>query len=202
VHTFLGDVRSEEDVLAAIAATEEIGPLRVVASCAGIGPPGRLVRRSGDPIDLSIVSDIIGVNLLGTLNVVRLAAAAMAPLPPVGEERGVIIMTASIAAFDGQIGQVAYAASKAGIAGSTLPIARELADSLIRVVSIAPGSFDTPLFETVSPELRQTLADAVPHPRRLGDPGEFASLAMHIVDNPMLNGEVIRLDGALRMSAR
>ena len=145
---------------------------------------------------------MINVNLVGTFNVIRLAAERMSGTDPVGEERGVIINTASVAAFDGQIGQAAYSASKGGIVGLTLPIARDLASFKIRVVTIAPGLFRTPLFETLPEEALQSLGAQVPHPSRLGQPTEFAALARHIVENPMLNGETIRLDGAIRMAPR
>ncbi len=144
----------------------------------------------------------IEVNLIGTFNVLRLAAEQIAASEPVDGERGVIVCTASVAAFEGQVGQAAYAASKAGVAGMTLPIARELASRLVRVVSIAPGLFDTPLLAGLPDDARRSLAEQVPHPRRLGRPEEFAALVQHIIDNPMLNGEVIRLDGAIRMAPR
>ena len=194
------DVASQEDAAAAVAkANDEFGGLHVVVNCAGVGFPGRVLTRDGQPIDLERFEFVVRVNLIGTFNIVRVAAAQIASQEPDGEERGVIVNTASIAAFDGQIGQAAYSASKGGIVGMTLPIARDLASKLIRCVAIAPGTFDTPMLAGLPDEARQGLADGIPHPRRLGNPEEFAFLVQHIVENPMLNGEVIRLDGALRM---
>jgi NAD(P)-dependent dehydrogenase (short-subunit alcohol dehydrogenase family) len=195
------DVRSEEQVRAAVDAARELGELRVVVSCAGIGTPGRVVGRNG-PLALETFQSVIDINLVGTFNVLRLAAAAMVDNDPVDGERGVAVMTASIAAFDGQVGQAAYAASKGGVVGLTLSAARDLADKLVRVVTIAPGTFMTPMLAGLPEEATAALAAAVPHPARLGDPAEFAGLVRHIVDNPMLNGETIRLDGALRMPPR
>jgi NAD(P)-dependent dehydrogenase (short-subunit alcohol dehydrogenase family) len=197
------DVTDPDDVAAAVAlAREAFGDLRVAVNCAGVGTPGRVVGRRG-PLPLEQFAGVVGVNLIGTFNVVRLAAAAMAEAEPdAGGERGVIVNTASIAAFDGQIGQAAYAASKAGVAGMTLPLARDLADKQIRVATIAPGTFDTPMLAGLPDDVRDGLAAAIPHPNRLGRPEEFAALACHIVTNPALNGEVIRLDGALRMPPR
>lgn len=195
------DVTDEEAVAAAVAAATDMGELRVVVNCAGIGPPMRVLSAKGThPLD--VFRKVIDINLNGTFNVLRLAAAAMAELDPVGEERGVVINTASVAAFEGQIGQAAYAASKAGVAGLTLPAARDLAGALIRVVAIAPGLFDTPLLAGLPEEARASLGTQVPHPRRLGRPSEYADLAAHVVANPMLNGEVVRLDGAIRMAPR
>lgn len=200
-----GDVTSEADVQAAVAAATALGPLRIVVNCAGIAPAARTVGRDG-PMPLADFDRALRVNLLGTFNVVRLAAAAMQATEPVGtpargtSERGVIVNTASVAAFDGQIGQAAYAASKGGVAAMTLPLAREFARSLIRVVAIAPGLFDTPLLQGLPEEARESLGAQVPHPARLGDPAEFAALVRHIVQNPMLNGETIRLDGGIRMA--
>ena len=193
-----GDVRSERDVLAALDAA---GDVRIVVNCAGVAGPGRTVGRDG-PLALEAFERVVGINLVGTFNVVRLAAARMAGLDPVGEERGVIINTASVAAFDGQIGQAAYAASKAGVAGMTLPLAREFAQHLIRVVSIAPGIFQTPMLASLPEEARTSLGAQVPHPSRLGKPSEFAALVAHIIDNAMINGETIRLDGAIRMAPK
>ncbi|MBX0299845.1 SDR family NAD(P)-dependent oxidoreductase [Cryobacterium sp. 1639] len=199
-----GDVTSEADVQAAVAAAAALGPVRIVVNCAGIAPAARTVGRDG-PMPLADFERAVRVNLLGTFNVVRLAAAAMQATEPVGtpsrgtSERGVIVNTASVAAFDGQIGQAAYAASKGGVAAMTLPLAREFARSLIRVVAIAPGLFDTPLLQGLPEEARESLGAQVPHPARLGDPAEFAALVRHIVQNPMLNGETIRLDGGIRM---
>jgi NAD(P)-dependent dehydrogenase (short-subunit alcohol dehydrogenase family) len=197
-----GDVTSEDDVAAAVAAATSLGPLRLVVNCAGIGAAARTVGRDG-PHPLADFTRVVQVNLVGTFNVIRLAATAMAAAADDGsEERGVIVNTASVAAFDGQIGQAAYAASKGGIVGMTLPIARDLARHRIRVVTVAPGLFRTPLFELLPPDALATLGAQVPHPARLGDPTEFAALVAHIVANPMLNGETIRLDGAIRMAPR
>lgn len=196
------DVTDEAQVQAAIDRASERGPLRTAVSCAGVANSIRTVARDGSPFPLADFTRVITINLIGTFNVIRLAAAAMAELDPVDGERGVIVNTASIAAFDGQIGQAAYSASKAGVAGMTLPIARDLAQRLIRVVTIAPGLFHTPLLASLPAEAIEALGASVPHPSRLGDPSEFASLVSHAVDNPMLNGEVIRLDGAIRMQPR
>jgi NAD(P)-dependent dehydrogenase (short-subunit alcohol dehydrogenase family) len=195
------DVRDPEQVAAAVALAAERAPLRVLVNCAGIGVPGRVLRR-GEPMALEQFTTVIEVNLIGTFNAIRLAAAHIARNEPLDEGRGVIVNTASIAAYEGQIGQAAYSASKGGIVGMTLPIARDLAGLGIRVVTIAPGLFDTPLMGSLPPEARESLGASVPHPARLGDPAEYAALAMHIIENPMLNGEVIRLDGALRMAPR
>lgn len=177
------------------------GPARVLVNCAGIAPVGRTVGKEG-ALPLNFYAKVIFVNLVGTFNMLRLAAERMTKLDPLDEERGVIINTASIAAFEGQIGQVAYASSKGGVVGMTLPAARDLAPSGIRVNSIAPGPFLTPMLMTVPEDYRQSLAAQVPFPSRLGDPAEFASLAVHIVENKMINGTTIRLDGALRMAPR
>jgi NAD(P)-dependent dehydrogenase (short-subunit alcohol dehydrogenase family) len=195
------DVRNQTQVQAAITAATELGDLRIVVTCAGVGTPGRVVGRNG-PMALEDFQDVIDINLVGTFNVVRLAAAAMLENQPVDGDRGVIVMTASIAAYDGQIGQVAYAASKGGIVALTLSAARDLADKLIRVVTIAPGTFATPMLAGLADEVTAALEAQVPHPSRLGQPPEYASLVAHIVDNGMLNGEVIRLDGGLRMPPR
>lgn len=192
------DVRDEAQVQAAIDAARELGELRIAVSCAGVATPGRVIGRRG-PLSLDTFRTVVDINLVGTFNVLRLAAAAMLENEPVDGDRGVIVNTASIAAFDGQIGQAAYASSKAGIVGLTLSAARDLADKLVRVVTIAPGTFETPLLAGLPAEARAVLEQQVPHPSRLGHPSEYASLVRHIVDNPMLNGEVIRLDGALRM---
>jgi len=198
---FPADVRDEAQVQAAIAATAELGVLRIVVNCAGIGTPGRVVGRKG-PLDLDSFRNVIDINLIGTFNVLRLAATAMLANEPVDGDRGIIVMTASIAAYDGQIGQAAYAASKGGIVSLTLSAARDLADKLIRVVTVAPGTFATPMLSGLPEEVTAVLEAQVPHPSRLGRPAEYASLVAHIVDNGMLNGEVIRLDGALRMPPR
>jgi NAD(P)-dependent dehydrogenase (short-subunit alcohol dehydrogenase family) len=195
------DVRDPGQVAAAVALAAGLAPLRLLVNCAGIGPPGRVLRK-GEPMALEQFTNVIEVNLIGTFNVIRLAAAEMAGNDPVDEGRGVIVNTASIAAYEGQIGQAAYSASKGGIVGMTLPIARDFASLGIRVVTIAPGLFDTPLMGSLPPEARESLGASVPHPARLGDPAEYAALAVHIVENQMLNGEVIRLDGALRMAPR
>ncbi|MCA1833767.1 MAG: 3-hydroxyacyl-CoA dehydrogenase [Actinomycetota bacterium] len=193
------DVTSPEEVNTAVAtAAGEFGGLHIAVNCAGIGWAARTADRSG-PHDLEVFSTVIRVNLIGTFNVIRLAAAQMSGQDPVDDERGVIVNTASIAAFDGQIGQVAYAASKGGVVSMTLPVARDMASRQIRCVTIAPGTFDTPMLAMLPDEARQKLADEIPHPRRLGRPSEFGALVAHIVENPMLNGETIRLDGALRM---
>lgn len=173
----------------------------MVVNCAGTGLVGRVLA-DGRVLPLEAFTAVVEINLVGTFNVLRLAAERIARTDPVDGERGVIVNTASVAAYDGQIGQAAYAASKAAIAGMTLPLARDLADRLIRVVTIAPGMFDTPLLAALPEPARASLADQVPHPRRLGRPGEFADLVAHVVANPMLNGEVIRLDGAIRMAPR
>ncbi|MEO6144679.1 MAG: SDR family NAD(P)-dependent oxidoreductase [Dermatophilaceae bacterium] len=201
VRFFPADVRDETQVQAAIAASAELGVLRVVVNCAGVGTPGRVVGRKG-PLDLESFRNVIDINLIGTFNVLRLAATAMLVNEPVDGDRGIIVMTASIAAYDGQIGQAAYAASKGGIVSLTLSAARDLADKQIRVVTVAPGTFATPMLAGLPDEVTAALEAQVPHPSRLGQPSEYASLVAHIVDNGMLNGEVIRLDGALRMPPR
>jgi NAD(P)-dependent dehydrogenase (short-subunit alcohol dehydrogenase family) len=197
------DVTAEADVAAAIdLAVEAFGGLHINVNCAGVGFPGRVLTRDGTPMDLQRYEFVVRVNLIGTFNVLRLAAAQMARQEPVGEERGVIINTASIAAFEGQIGQAAYSSSKGGVVGMTLPVARDLASRLIRCVAIAPGTFDTAMLAGLPEEARTKLAEGIPHPHRLGRPQEYAALVEHIVANPMLNGETIRLDGALRMTPR
>ena len=196
-----GDITDPAAVAQAVAAAADTAPLRVLVNCAGIGGGARTVGRDG-PHDLELFRRVIDVNLVGTFNVIRLAAAAMQDNEPLAGERGVIVNTASVAAFDGQIGQAAYAASKAALAGMTLPIARDLARLLIRCVTVAPGTFDTPLLASLPPETRASLEAAVPHPSRLGEPSEYAALVAHIIANPMLNGETIRLDGAIRMAPR
>jgi NAD(P)-dependent dehydrogenase (short-subunit alcohol dehydrogenase family) len=195
------DVRDEAQVQAAIDVARELGTLRIVVNCAGVGTPGRVVGKRG-PLPLEQFANVININLVGTFNVLRLAAAAMLENEPVDADRGVIVMTASIAAYDGQIGQAAYAASKGGVVGLTLSAARDLADKGIRVMTVAPGTFMTPMLAGLPPEATAVLEAQVPHPSRLGSPDEYASLVSHIVDNGMLNGEVIRLDGALRMPPR
>lgn len=195
------DVADGGSVEAAVAkAREANGPARILVQCAGVAPPSKIVGKKG-PHSLDMYAKVVGINLIGTFNVMRLAAADMLGLEPVGEnaERGVIINTASIAAFEGQVGQAAYASSKAGVVGLTLPAAREFAPSGIRVVCIAPGIFATPMMAGLPEETQKSLGKAVPFPSRLGDPGEFAKLALAIIDNAYLNGDVIRVDGALRM---
>jgi NAD(P)-dependent dehydrogenase (short-subunit alcohol dehydrogenase family) len=195
-----GDVTQEASAAAAVeAAVARFGTVHICVNCAGVGAAMRTVTKQG-PMPLDVFKMVIDINLVGTFNVLRLAAAQMATNAPNAEgERGVIVNTASVAAFDGQIGQAAYSASKGGIVGMTLPIARDLASLGIRVVTIAPGTFDTPLLGLMPEAQRQALAAQIPFPSRLGRPSEFAALARHIVENPMLNGETIRLDGALRM---
>ncbi len=192
------DVTNQDQVQAAVDAA---GDARIVVNCAGVATPGRAVGKAG-PLPLETFERVIAINLVGTFNVVRLAAARMMQLDAIGEERGVIINTASVAAFDGQIGQAAYSASKAGVAGMTLPLAREFAPHLIRVMTIAPGIFETPMMAGLPQEAQDSLGAQVPHPSRLGKPSEYAALALHIVENAMLNGETIRLDGAIRMQPR
>ena len=197
------DVQDPQAVQAAIDQATAHGPLRILVNCAGIGTPGKVVGRDGTPMALEQFARVVGVNLIGTFNVVRLAAAAMLQTEPTDDgERGVIVNTASIAAFDGQIGQAAYSASKGGIVGMTLPLARDLAAGGVRVCVIAPGIFDTPLMNSAPQNVKDVLAAGVPNPSRFGRPDEYASLALHIVENAYLNGEVIRLDGALRMPPR
>jgi NAD(P)-dependent dehydrogenase (short-subunit alcohol dehydrogenase family) len=195
------DVTDEAAVQAAVDTAAELGPLRVVVNCAGIGNPGRVLGKQG-VLPLEQFERVVRVNLVGTFNVIRLAVAAMVRHEEVAGERGVVVNTASVAAFDGQIGQAAYSASKGGIVGMTLPIARDLASKMIRVCTIAPGLMDTPLLAGLPEPARESLAKQVPNPARLGDPEEYAALARHIVENGYLNGEVIRLDGAIRMAPR
>ncbi|PND50921.1 MULTISPECIES: 3-hydroxyacyl-CoA dehydrogenase [Rhodococcus] len=195
------DVTDEAAVVEALDLAESLGPLRVAVNCAGIGNAIKTVSKKG-AFPLADFTKIINVNLVGTFNVIRLAAERIAKTESIDGERGVIINTASVAAFDGQIGQAAYSASKGGVVGMTLPIARDLASLLIRVVTIAPGLFKTPLLGSLPEEAQASLGQQVPHPARLGDPSEYGALAAHIVSNPMLNGEVIRLDGAIRMAPR
>jgi NAD(P)-dependent dehydrogenase (short-subunit alcohol dehydrogenase family) len=195
------DVRDEAQVQAAIDTARELGELRIAVTCAGVATPGRVIGRGG-PLPLDTYRTVIEINLIGTFNVLRLAAAAMLDNDPVDGDRGVIVMTASIAAFDGQVGQAAYASSKGGVVGLTLSAARDLADKFVRVVTIAPGTFMTPMLAGLPEATKASLGAQVPHPARLGDPAEYAALVRHIVDNQMLNGEVIRLDGALRMPPR
>ena len=195
------DVTDAESMQTAVDAAVALGTLRVLVTCAGIGTPGRVISR-GAPMPLEQFDRVIRVNLIGTFNAIRLAALAMAGNEDADGDRGVIVVTASAAAFDGQIGQAAYSASKGGVVGMVLPTARDLADKHVRVVGIAPGLFATPMLAGLPQEAQDSLAAQVPHPSRLGEPSEFAALVGHIVDNPMLNGEVIRLDGAIRMAPR
>lgn len=202
VHYIRADVTSEADMLAALDVAKPLGPLRGLVHCPGRGHPKRLVNRDGEPFPLSEFVSVVQLNLVGTFNAVRLAAANMSRNDESDGERGAIVMTASIAAFEGQVGQVAYAASKAAVAGMTLCAARDLADHRIRINTIAPGTFDTPLLARFSDDIKARLAAAVPNPARLGDPAEFAALAEHMLTNEYLNGEVVRLDGAIRMAPR
>ena len=195
------DVTDGDAVAAAVDQACDLGALRVAVSCAGVGWASRLLTRDG-PHDLALFRSVVEINLIGTFNVLRLAAAVISEQEPVDGERGVVVNTASVAAFDGQIGQAAYAASKGAVAAMTLPAARELARQMIRVVTIAPGTFDTPMLAGVPEETRTALAADIPHPARLGRPEEFGQLVTQIIANPYLNGEVIRLDGALRMPPR
>ncbi|ABQ90682.1 MULTISPECIES: SDR family NAD(P)-dependent oxidoreductase [unclassified Roseiflexus] len=196
------DVADAEQMRSAVEAAAAVGDLRILVCCAGIATAERTLGKEG-PLPLERFTRVIAVNLIGTFNAVRLAAAVMASNTPNDDgERGVVVCTASIAAFEGQIGQAAYSASKAGVAGMTLPLARELARYGIRVVSIAPGTFDTPMLAGLPEAAITALAQQVPFPSRLGRPAEFAALVQHIVENPMLNGTTIRLDGALRMGPR
>jgi NAD(P)-dependent dehydrogenase (short-subunit alcohol dehydrogenase family) len=183
-------------------AADAHGPARILVNCAGVGPAKRIVGRDG-PMPLADYERVIKINLIGTFNMLRLAATAMQPLPPLADgERGVILMTSSVAAFEGQIGQAAYSSSKGGVAALTMPAAREFAQFGIRVMSIAPGIFGTPMLKALPQEAQDSLGASVPFPKRLGQPSEFAALVMHCIHNGYLNGEVIRLDGALRMAPR
>jgi NAD(P)-dependent dehydrogenase (short-subunit alcohol dehydrogenase family) len=195
------DVTNEAAVTAALDAAEKLGPVRIAVNCAGTGNAMKTLSKDG-PFPLDAFRKIVEINLIGTFNVIRLAAERIAKTEPIGGERGVIVNTASVAAFDGQVGQAAYSASKGGVVGMTLPIARDLSRELIRVVTIAPGLFDTPLLAGLPEPAKESLGKQVPHPSRLGKPDEYGALAVHIVENPMLNGEVIRLDGAIRMAPR
>jgi NAD(P)-dependent dehydrogenase (short-subunit alcohol dehydrogenase family) len=195
--------RADATVRALAAARERHGAARVVVNCAGVGRAGRIVDRDGKPLPLEQFKQVVEVNLIGSFNLLRLAAADMATLDPLADgERGLIVLTASIAACDGQIGQAAYSASKGGIVGLTWPAARELARYGVRVVAIAPGVFATPMLAGLPQAAHDSLAANIPFPQRLGQPDEYASLVLHICANRMLNGEVIRLDGALRMAPR
>lgn len=195
------DVRDEDGVQAAVNAAIELGALRVVVNCAGVATPGRVIGKRG-VLPLADFRTVIEINLIGTFNVLRLAAAAMIDNQPLDEDRGLVIMTASVAAYDGQIGQAAYAASKGGIVSLTLTAARDLADKAIRVMTIAPGVMETPMMAGLPGDTKTILEAQVPHPPRLGRPDEYAMLVQSIIANPLLNGEVIRLDGALRLPPR
>lgn len=197
-----GDVADPDAVEEALDMAEANGPLRILVHCAGRGGPLRVLDKDGKPGALDHYEAIIRTNLIGSFNMLRLAAARMAAGEPVDGERGVVVLTASIAAYEGQIGQIPYASSKAGVVGMTLVAARDLAQRLIRVCSIAPGLFDTPMLARVPQAARAALAASVPHPARLGAASDYAALAAHIITNPMLNGETIRLDGALRMGPK
>jgi NAD(P)-dependent dehydrogenase (short-subunit alcohol dehydrogenase family) len=196
------DVLDPAAVSAALDIASSRGPLRAVVHCAGRGGTVRLVERDGSPGSLEAYEEIVRLNLVGSFNVLRLAAARMATNEPVGGERGVCVLTASVAAWEGQVGQIPYASAKAGIVGMTLVAARDLATKLIRVCTIAPGVFDTPILSRFSDEIKAKLAAQIPNPARLGQPAEFAHLARTIIENPYLNGETIRLDGAIRMAPR
>jgi NAD(P)-dependent dehydrogenase (short-subunit alcohol dehydrogenase family) len=196
-----GDVTSVEDVMCAVEVAADLGMLRIAVNCAGIGNALKTLGKNG-PFPLDRFTRVVTVNLIGSFNVIRLAAEQIAKAEVIDGERGVIVNTASIAAFDGQVGQAAYAASKGGIVGMTLPVARDLAGMRIRVVTIAPGLFDTPLLANLPAEARSSLGAQVPHPSRLGVPDEYGLTVAQVIANPMLNGETIRLDGALRMAPR
>lgn len=197
------DVTNEAEMTAAFDMADALGPLRVLVHCAGRGGAVRLIEKDGSPGSLEAYENVVRVNLVGTFNTLRLAAHRMARNEPTAEgERGVCVLTASVAAYEGQIGQIPYASSKAGVVGMTIVAARDLARARIRVCTIAPGIFDTPMLARLPEPVRESLGASVPHPARLGQPDEYAQLAMHIVANPMLNGETIRLDGALRMAPR
>jgi NAD(P)-dependent dehydrogenase (short-subunit alcohol dehydrogenase family) len=199
---FTLDVADAGAAEAVMPEIERLGPVRVLVNCAGVAPAAKIVGRDG-PMPLAAFERTVRINLIGTFNLMRLATAAMAKLEPLADgERGVIVNTASVAAFEGQIGQAAYAASKGGIAALTLPAARELASVGIRVVAIAPGLFGTPLLLNMPEQVQESLAATVPFPARFGYPEEYAALVLHVLANPMLNGSVLRLDGALRMAAR
>ncbi len=196
------DVTDESQVAAAVAQAAEMGPLRALVNCAGIGPPQRTINRDGSPHDLRMFEKVVAVNLVGTFNCVRLAAVAMSHTEPTDDGRGAIVNTASVAAFEGQVGQVAYAASKGGIVGMTVPIARDLASLGIRVNTIAPGIMDTPMLAGVTEEFRESLGQQVLNPKRLGTPEEFAALAQFLITHDYMNGATIRMDGGIRMAPK
>lgn len=197
------DVVDEKSVQAAIDKTlESFGAIHIAVNCAGIAPPAKVLGKSG-PMPLKLFDQVVQINLIGTMNVIRLSSEKMIENSPNADgEKGIVVNTASAAAFDGQIGQAAYSASKAGVVGMTLPIAREFAEYGIRVVTIAPGLFETPMLAGLPEKAKESLGKMTPFPKRLGKPSEFAGLVQHIIENSMLNGEVIRLDGALRMAAK
>ncbi len=195
------DVRDEEQVRAAIAVADELGTLRIVVNCAGVATPGRILSKRGT-LSLDDYRNVVEINLIGTFNVMRLTAETMMANEPLDGDRGLIVMTASVAAYDGQIGQAAYSSSKGGIVALNITAARDLADKAIRVMTIAPGVMETPMMDGLPGEVKASLEALVPHPSRLGKPSEYAALVAHIASNPLLNGEVIRLDGALRMPPR
>jgi NAD(P)-dependent dehydrogenase (short-subunit alcohol dehydrogenase family) len=201
-HFVPADVSSAEQMAAVFERAASLGPLRALVHCAGRGGPLRLLDRDGNPGSLADFETIVRINLTGSFNTLRLAAACMARNEPLDGERGACVLTASIAGYEGQIGQIPYASSKAGVIGMTLVAARDLAQRGIRVCTIAPGVFDTPILARLPENVKASLGAAVPYPPRLGQPDEFAALALHILENPMLNGETIRLDGALRMAPR
>lgn len=196
------DVRNPEEITAALDLAEDQAPIRALVHCAGRGGALRLVNRDGTPGDFDLYQEVVSINLFGTFNVLRLAAARMAANEPVDGDRGVCVLTASVAAFEGQIGQIPYASAKAGIVGMTIVAARDLAGKQIRVCTLAPGTFNTPLLNRLDDSVKDSLAKTVPHPSRLGEPEEYAKLAAAVIDNGMLNGETIRLDGAIRMAPR
>ncbi|RYF61626.1 MAG: SDR family NAD(P)-dependent oxidoreductase [Comamonadaceae bacterium] len=196
------DVTDEESVSAALDIAQSHGPLRAVVHCAGRSHTMRILDKQGQPNPLENYAGVIQTNLIGSYNVLRLSASRMAVNDPLDGDRGAIVMTASVAAWEGQVGQIPYASSKAGVVGMTIVAARDLATHQIRVATIAPGIFDTPLLARLPQNVRDKLGESVPHPSRLGDPAEFGELAVHIMENPMLNGETIRLDGAIRMAPR
>jgi NAD(P)-dependent dehydrogenase (short-subunit alcohol dehydrogenase family) len=197
-----GDVTDPASVTAAVEVARAVAPLRTLVHCAGRGGRSRVVERDGTPGDMGVFEEIVRINLIGSYNVLSIAAAEMTGNDEIDGERGVCILTASVAAWEGQIGQAGYAASKAGVVGLTLLAARDLASRQVRVCTIAPGVFDTPILSRLDDDVRERLAAGVPHPSRFGQPAEFADLALSIIRNPMLNGETIRLDGAIRMAAR
>lgn len=196
------DVADGDQMTKAVEAAEAFGDFRALVHCAGIGGPVRLIEKDGSPGSLEKYTNIVRINLIGSYNTLRLAAVAMAKNEPIEGERGVCVLTASVAGYEGQIGQIPYASSKAGVIGMTIVAARDLATKMIRVCTIAPGLFDTPILSKLPDNIRQSLGASVPNPPRLGRPNEYAMTALHILENPMLNGETIRLDGAIRMQPR